>query len=322
MLDAMEPVRYISVIGPGRCTAEQYHEAQEVGRLVAGRGAVLVCGGLGGVMEAAARGAREGGGSTVGILPGHDRARRQPLHRPGRDHGPRRGPQSDRGQHRRRRHRGGRGLRHPVRDRPGRQDRTPGGDPPRLAARATGRGRRRTTPTSDTPRRPKRPSRSRSTCWAHRRRCAADGRDLHPRVMDERPGQDHETQELIERFEAARIRRRRIRLAAAVAGVVVVLAWSIALVLLLGSEQPRADGTESTVAGPIGRRRRHDRPPCLPRPAPDRHSSDQHHLVCDHRGRSGHDGHAESIPPRPSVRPRPPTGLRPPRRLRGRATWW
>jgi uncharacterized protein (TIGR00725 family) len=45
-----------------------------VGRLVAARGAVLVCGGLGGVMEAACRGAKEGGGTTVGILPGAERS--------------------------------------------------------------------------------------------------------------------------------------------------------------------------------------------------------------------------------------------------------
>jgi hypothetical protein len=48
--------------------------AEEVGRAVAAAGAVLVCGGLGGVMEAACRGARAGGGLTVGILPGRDRA--------------------------------------------------------------------------------------------------------------------------------------------------------------------------------------------------------------------------------------------------------
>jgi uncharacterized protein (TIGR00725 family) len=72
-------MRHISVIGPGRCAGQQYHEAQEVGRLIASRGAILVCGGLGGVMEAAARGAREGGGSTVGILPGHDRAVANPY---------------------------------------------------------------------------------------------------------------------------------------------------------------------------------------------------------------------------------------------------
>ena len=52
----------------------QRRVAEEVGRAVAEAGAVLVCGGLGGVMEAACRGARAGGGLTVGILPGRDRA--------------------------------------------------------------------------------------------------------------------------------------------------------------------------------------------------------------------------------------------------------
>ena len=65
---------HVSVIGAGRATAELYAVAEEVGRLVAEAGAVLVCGGLSGVMAAAARGAREAGGHTVGILPGHDRS--------------------------------------------------------------------------------------------------------------------------------------------------------------------------------------------------------------------------------------------------------
>ncbi len=70
---------YISVIGGGRSTAEHYAQAEEVGRLVAGMGAVLVCGGLGGTMEAAARGAKEAGGLTVGILPGLDRSLANPY---------------------------------------------------------------------------------------------------------------------------------------------------------------------------------------------------------------------------------------------------
>lgn len=65
---------YISVIGAGQATADEYAQAEEVGRLVAGVGAILVCGGLGGVMAAAARGAKEAGGRTLGILPGHDRS--------------------------------------------------------------------------------------------------------------------------------------------------------------------------------------------------------------------------------------------------------
>jgi uncharacterized protein (TIGR00725 family) len=57
----------IAVIGSG---AEWTAQAEEVGRLLAERGCVVVCGGLGEVMEAAARGAKEAGGTTVGILPG------------------------------------------------------------------------------------------------------------------------------------------------------------------------------------------------------------------------------------------------------------
>jgi uncharacterized protein (TIGR00725 family) len=62
------------VIGPGDgVSAEELEAAEEVGRLVAEGGAILVCGGLGGVMEAACRGARSAGGLTLGILPGRDR---------------------------------------------------------------------------------------------------------------------------------------------------------------------------------------------------------------------------------------------------------
>jgi uncharacterized protein (TIGR00725 family) len=53
--------------------------AETVGRLVAQRGAALVCGGLGGVMEAACRGARAEGGATIGILPGLDRSAANPY---------------------------------------------------------------------------------------------------------------------------------------------------------------------------------------------------------------------------------------------------
>lgn len=68
----------VSVIGAGDASAEEAGLAEEVGRLVAQRGAVLVCGGLGGVMEAACRGARSVGGLTVGILPGYDRTAANP----------------------------------------------------------------------------------------------------------------------------------------------------------------------------------------------------------------------------------------------------
>jgi len=65
---------YVAVSGPGRATAEQVAVAEEVGRALARGGAVLVCGGLGGVMEGACRGAKEAGGTTLGILPGLDRS--------------------------------------------------------------------------------------------------------------------------------------------------------------------------------------------------------------------------------------------------------
>jgi uncharacterized protein (TIGR00725 family) len=52
--------------------------AEEVGRLLAEAGAVVVTGGLGGVMEAASKGAREAGGTTVGVLPGIDRSKANP----------------------------------------------------------------------------------------------------------------------------------------------------------------------------------------------------------------------------------------------------
>jgi len=61
------------VVGSSRSTPQEAAWAEEVGRLLAERDVVLVCGGLGGVMEAACRGAREAGGLTVGILPSAER---------------------------------------------------------------------------------------------------------------------------------------------------------------------------------------------------------------------------------------------------------
>ncbi|MBN1939679.1 MAG: TIGR00725 family protein [Candidatus Aminicenantes bacterium] len=69
----------IGVIGGSRAGAEALSQAFEVGRLIAGRGAVLVCGGLAGVMTEAARGARSAGGLTVGILPGTRPAEANPY---------------------------------------------------------------------------------------------------------------------------------------------------------------------------------------------------------------------------------------------------
>ena len=65
---------WIAVVGAGRASPEELAVAEEVGAEIAAAGAVLVCGGLGGVMEAACRGARSRGGRTVGLLPGLDRS--------------------------------------------------------------------------------------------------------------------------------------------------------------------------------------------------------------------------------------------------------
>jgi uncharacterized protein (TIGR00725 family) len=62
------------VVGGGEADADTCRTAEAVGRGLARRGAVVVCGGLGGVMEAACRGAKAEGGTTVGILPGLHRA--------------------------------------------------------------------------------------------------------------------------------------------------------------------------------------------------------------------------------------------------------
>lgn len=62
----------IAVIGGSQCTPEQSTKAETVGRELARRGVVLVCGGLGGIMEAASRGAAIEQGMTIGILPGTD----------------------------------------------------------------------------------------------------------------------------------------------------------------------------------------------------------------------------------------------------------
>lgn len=63
----------IGVIGASVCDPGEAALSEEVGARIARRGAILVCGGMGGVMEAACRGARAAGGTTVGILPGEDR---------------------------------------------------------------------------------------------------------------------------------------------------------------------------------------------------------------------------------------------------------
>lgn len=69
---------YIAVVGGGRAPGDELEQARLVGLGVARAGAVVVCGGLGGAMEAACRGAHEGGGLTLGILPGTDRSEANP----------------------------------------------------------------------------------------------------------------------------------------------------------------------------------------------------------------------------------------------------
>jgi uncharacterized protein (TIGR00725 family) len=66
---------YVAVVGSGEASGEPYEKAREVGRLIAERGGTVVCGGRTGVMEAAARGATEAGGTAIGILPDEDRER-------------------------------------------------------------------------------------------------------------------------------------------------------------------------------------------------------------------------------------------------------
>jgi uncharacterized protein (TIGR00725 family) len=65
---------YVAVCGPGTTRDEALlGAAEDVGAGIAEAGAILVCGGLGGVMEAAARGARSKLGTVLGLLPGDDR---------------------------------------------------------------------------------------------------------------------------------------------------------------------------------------------------------------------------------------------------------
>ena len=69
---------YVSVIGAGDADADAVAAAEAVGRELAVAGAILVCGGRGGVMEAASRGAAEAGGTVVGLLPDADRSQANP----------------------------------------------------------------------------------------------------------------------------------------------------------------------------------------------------------------------------------------------------
>lgn len=68
------PGPYVAVVGASNATEVDLADAESVGRALAQRGAIVVCGGRGGVMAAASRGAATAGGTVIGILPGLDRA--------------------------------------------------------------------------------------------------------------------------------------------------------------------------------------------------------------------------------------------------------
>lgn len=69
----------VAVIGAAACTPAEARAAEVVGEVLAEGGATLLCGGRGGVMEAACRGARKAGGLTIGILPGDDPSEANPY---------------------------------------------------------------------------------------------------------------------------------------------------------------------------------------------------------------------------------------------------
>jgi len=75
----IEVCKAIGVVGAGQCDDATVAMAFEVGKGIAEAGYALVCGGLGGVMEAACRGASEAGGLTIGILPGDTTAAANPF---------------------------------------------------------------------------------------------------------------------------------------------------------------------------------------------------------------------------------------------------
>jgi uncharacterized protein (TIGR00725 family) len=75
----MDSAKYVGVIGAGECGGSTYQAAQSLGYEIGKKGWILVCGGLGGVMEAAAKGCTEAGGITLGILPGSERNSANPY---------------------------------------------------------------------------------------------------------------------------------------------------------------------------------------------------------------------------------------------------
>jgi uncharacterized protein (TIGR00725 family) len=69
----------IAVIGARDCDEELYHKTEKLGNLLAKRGYRIICGGLGGIMEAVCKGAKTAGGDTIGVLPGDDPAAANPY---------------------------------------------------------------------------------------------------------------------------------------------------------------------------------------------------------------------------------------------------
>jgi uncharacterized protein (TIGR00725 family) len=69
----------IGVIGAGNAKPEQIQSAYEIGALAAARGAIVACGGLGGIMEAVSKGVHENSGTVIGILPGLDKKDANPY---------------------------------------------------------------------------------------------------------------------------------------------------------------------------------------------------------------------------------------------------
>ena len=75
----MNKKKFIAVIGGSECSPQEAELAEEVGRELARQGVILVCGGLGGIMAAACKGASSEGGVTIGILPGGSRQAANPY---------------------------------------------------------------------------------------------------------------------------------------------------------------------------------------------------------------------------------------------------
>lgn len=78
-LDVSDRGRQIAVVGGSEASPDVLERAERVGAVVAEAGAILVCGGLEGVMEAASRGAHRAGGVVLGILPGESRSAANPF---------------------------------------------------------------------------------------------------------------------------------------------------------------------------------------------------------------------------------------------------